>query len=136
MTKARRILRFKPDAQQHRRGDQTEQAVSEDHMIIDVSKVSQSLRNPDDVVAREGLQRVHVKQYHYEAERLQFLLRVVWGPGYHGELHIKGQHNLVRAHEITMISTIDVTTKQRPVRGQERNQIVAIQMPDHKPEIQ
>lgn len=62
------------------RGDQVDQAVAEDHRTIDVSKVLQLLRSPGDRVIRKALQRLHVKWYHCETERLQSILRAAGVP--------------------------------------------------------
>ena len=61
----------------HDRGNQVDQAAAEDHRHIDVSKVLQQFRSEDDSVIRKALQRLHVKWYHCETERLQSFLRAV-----------------------------------------------------------
>ena len=62
------------------RGDQVDQAAAEDHRTTDVSKVLQLLRGSDDSVIRKALQRLHVKWYHRETERLQSIVRAVGVP--------------------------------------------------------
>ena len=62
------------------RGDQTDHAAAEDHRTIDVSKVLQLLHSSDEAVVRKALQRLHVKWYHAETERLQSILKAAGVP--------------------------------------------------------
>ena len=78
---ARGILGSRFGAQQHSRGDQANQAAADDHRTRDVSKVLRLIHCPEESVARGALQRLHVKLYHCETERLQSFLPVVGGGG-------------------------------------------------------
>ena len=75
VARAREVLGLNKPKQD--RGDQADQAAAEDHRHIDVSKVLQLLRSQDESVIRKALQRLHVKWYHCEIERLQPLPRAV-----------------------------------------------------------
>ena len=67
IAKARRVLGLK---EQEDRGDQADQAAAEDHRTTYVTKVLQLLRSSDEATIRKTLQRLHVKWYHCETERL------------------------------------------------------------------
>ena len=69
IARARRV--FGLYKQHQDRGDQADQAASEDHRSIDVSKVLQSLGSSDESVIRKALNIFHVKWYHCETERLR-----------------------------------------------------------------
>ena len=77
IAKARRVLGLKA---QHDRGDQADQTAAEDHRTTDVAKVMQLLHSNEDSVLRKALQRLHIKWYHCETERLQSLLRAAGAP--------------------------------------------------------
>ena len=72
-----RRAKFSVSTNKHEdRGDQADHAAAEGHRTIDVTDVLQLLRSDDESVSCKVLQRVHVKCYHCEIERLQSLLRV------------------------------------------------------------
>ena len=59
----------------HARGDQADQAAAEYHRTIDVVEALQLFSSEGDGVIGKVLQRLHVKRYHCEPQRLQSLLR-------------------------------------------------------------
>lgn len=71
--------------------------------------------------------------YHALFGRQPHLLPPLEG-GYHGDLDIKGQNNIVRVREIAAIATILGTAKQRLLRGDERNQVVARERGERQPD--
>lgn len=73
VAKARRILGL--NEEQHCRGDKADQRAAEDLRTTDVSNVLQILHHLDEFVVRKAFQRLLVKWYHCETERLQSLLR-------------------------------------------------------------
>ena len=78
VARARRV--FGPSKPKQDRGDQADQAAAEDHRTTDVSKMLNLFRSEDDPVIRKALQRLHIKWYHYETERLQSILRAAGVP--------------------------------------------------------
>lgn len=53
--------------------------------------------------------------------------------GYRAGLHVKGQDNLARVREMFVVAIIQATTKQMLARGDERNQVVAMDVSEHQP---
>ena len=77
VSSARKVLGLKS---QQDRADQADQGAAEDHRTTDVTKVLQLLQSQDDSVLRKALQRLHIKWYHCETERLQSILRAAGAP--------------------------------------------------------
>lgn len=77
IARAREVLGVK---KQRDRGDRGDQGAAEDQRTIDVAQVLQLLRSQDDSISRKALQRLHVKWYHCETERLQSPLRAAGAP--------------------------------------------------------
>ena len=80
VAKARRVLGLKASHQQVDRGDQADAGAAEDHRTTDITKVLQALHHNDDSIVRKAIQRLHIKWYHAETERLQTILRAAGAP--------------------------------------------------------
>lgn len=77
IARAREVLGLK---QQHDRGDRADHGAARVYRATDGAKALQLLNSQDGRVLRKALQRLHVKWYHCETERLQSLLRAAGAP--------------------------------------------------------